>query len=143
MSNPYAHVSLDGTPGTIEVVHETEEITVLDLAGEFDIDVSPDVKLHAERIFADAKHLIIDLSETTFIDSSLIHTLFTADETAKATGCCYIVQIGDNPQIHRLLTITGANRQLATAATRPEALNLINNGGLQRHQGVRRPLRQL
>lgn len=132
MSSPYAHVSLTGSSGTIEVVHETDEITVLDLAGEFDIDVSPDVSLHAERVFADAKDLIIDLSETTFIDSSLIHALFKADETAKATGCGFIVQTGDNPQINRLLTITGVNRELATAATRPEALELINNG-LQRH----------
>ncbi len=142
MSNPYAHVSLNGIPGTIEVVYETNEITVLDLAGEFDIDVSPDVKMQAERIFADAKHLIINLTETTFIDSSLIHTLFKADETAKASGCGFIVQIGGNPQIRRLLAITGVDRQLATAATRPEALNLINNG-LERRHGVYRHLRQL
>ena len=62
---------------------ETDEIAGLCLEGEFDLANAPQIIEEAERLVADEKQLILDLSEATFIDSSVIHALLRVGAEAK------------------------------------------------------------
>jgi anti-sigma B factor antagonist len=107
-------------------VHDaTDAITVLDLEGEFDIFTAPTIIEHAERALADNKHLIVNLSDATFIDSSIIHALFQASDAAKSADRVFVLQFGTHPAVERVLSITAADKELNTAPTRADAIDLI------------------
>jgi anti-anti-sigma factor len=112
--------------GTIEVAREAEAITALDLYGEFDLSSSPQIVEHAQRAIDDDNHLIINLSEATFIDSSVIHALFRAASAAKGRGNACVLQLGTAAIVKRVMTLTCTDKQIATARTRAEAINLIH-----------------
>jgi anti-anti-sigma factor len=111
--------------GTIEVVREADTIIALDLYGEFDITSSPEIVEHAERAVDADNHLIINLSDTTFIDSSVLHALFRAAAAATARGNVCVLQLGTAAIIERVITLTGTDKEIATANTREEAIELI------------------
>ena len=109
----------------IQVVDTADEITALDLEGEFDISAAPAIMEHAKQALGAGKHLIVNLSGATFIDSSTIHALFTADAAAKEAGRTFILQFGTRASVKRVLAITGADKALRIARTREDAIRLI------------------
>jgi anti-anti-sigma factor len=121
--------------GTIEVVREADRITALDLYGEFDINSSPQIIEHAQRVLDDDNHLVINLSGTTFIDSSVVHILFHAAAVAKARGSVLVIQLGTTAIVGRVITLTRADKEIARASTRAEAINLIHKQLAQREFG--------
>jgi|SRR5436190_24053634 len=109
----------------IHLVDATQTIVALDLEGEFDIDAAPMVVDHADRVLAGGKDLIINLSDATFIDSSIIHALFKANEAAESAGRKFVLQFGTHAAVERVLSITGADTSLPTAPTRTQAIEVI------------------
>lgn len=109
----------------IEVVHATDEIVALDLGGEFDISTAPELTQHVEHVLASGKHLIVNLSDATFIDSSIVHALFAADAAARASGRTFVLQFGTHAAVERVLEITGTDKALPNASTRRAAIGLI------------------
>jgi anti-anti-sigma factor len=87
----------------------------------------PEILERAERAIEAGKHLIVNLSGATFIDSSTIHALFTANEAAKDAGRAFVLQFGTHASVKRVLAITGADRTLPTARTRKDAVELIRS----------------
>ncbi len=109
--------------GTVDV---TGAITAIDLKGEFDVANAPEVIEHAERVLEAGRHLIMNLSDATFIDSAIVHALFRVNETAGSKGRQCVLQFGTHPGVERVLSMTGADKKLACASTRREAIDLIN-----------------
>jgi len=109
----------------VRMVDATDGIVALDLEGEFDIDSAPTILEHANEVLAAGKNLIVNLSGATFIDSSVVHALFKADEGAKGAGRVFVLQFGTHAAVERVLSITGADRTLRTAKTRNAAIELI------------------
>ena len=109
----------------VRVVEATDEIVALDLEGEFDISAAPDVAVHAKRAIDAGKHLILNLSDVTFIDSSMIHALFAAEAAAAKSGRRFVLQFGTHAAVERVLEITGTDKALTTAPTREAAIGLI------------------
>ena len=60
---------------TIRVRGEADDIVSLYLRGEFDAFNASEITHHALRALAAEKHLVLDLSDTTFIDASVIGAL--------------------------------------------------------------------
>lgn len=118
-------VPFNGRPGTITVVDATDTIAALDLDGEFDTTQAPEMVELAERLLGERKHLIVNLTPATFIDSAVVHALFRADAAAKQHGRAFVVQLGTAHGVERVLEITGAAKNLATAPDRDEAIRLI------------------
>jgi anti-anti-sigma factor len=113
-------------PGTIKEIAVTDTITALDLEGEIDIALSPQLIEHAQRVLTSSKHLIINLSDTTFIDSSVIHALFTSDTAAQNADRAFVVQLATAATVERVITITTADKKLTVAHNRNDAVNLIH-----------------
>jgi ABC-type transporter Mla MlaB component len=68
--------------GVIRVVPETGEIVALCLEGDFDLTNAPALGDEIDRALERGKGLILDLSEATFIDSSVINVLVRASKAA-------------------------------------------------------------
>lgn len=111
--------------GELDVLAETDEITALRLTGEFDLRNAPQVVDNGERLLADDKQLILDLSEATFIDVAVIHALLRLEAEARKNGRVVVLQLGTAPIVERLIEISQIDRVLPRVSTRPEALKKI------------------
>jgi anti-anti-sigma factor len=113
----------------IEAVDVADGIAALDLRGEFDLTSADAIVEHAEHVLAAGKHLILNLSGATFIDSSTIHALFKADSAARKAGRAFVLQFGSRAAVARVLSITGTDEALPIRPTREQAIEFIAGGG--------------
>ena len=121
--------TLPETPACqIEAVDVADGIAALDLEGEFDLTAADAIVEQAEEILAAGKHLIVNLSGATFIDSSTIQALFKADAAARKAGRVVVLQFGSRASVARVLSITGADEALPIRPTREQAIELIAGG---------------
>jgi anti-anti-sigma factor len=114
--------------GKIRVVPEADDIVVLTLEGDFDLANAPKLGEQLDRVLEANKDLILDLSEVTFIDSSVINELFRAARVAKESGQTAVLQLGTAPNVERILEIVGIESVLPCADRRHAAIKLIESG---------------
>lgn len=112
-------------PGELHVLAETDEIAALCLEGEFDLADAAQITEQGKRLVADERQVIVDLSEATFIDSSIIHALFHVAAEARKTGRVVVLQLGTAAIVERVIQISNIERVLPRASTRPEAIDMI------------------
>jgi anti-anti-sigma factor len=113
------------------VIHEvdvTEAITALDLEGEFDIAAVPVLDEAVQKTVDAERHLIVNVSDVTFIDSATVNALFNADAAARDKGLEFVLQFGTHATVERVFSIIGVDSRLRTAPTRAEAIELIRRG---------------
>jgi anti-anti-sigma factor len=113
--------------GTLRVVSETDEIVALSLEGEFDMANAPRIVEASERVLVNNKYLILDLSQATFIDSSVINALFVARKQANARGQLAVLQLGTSAIVELILKLSGIERVLPRVHTRAEAIEPSDN----------------
>jgi anti-anti-sigma factor len=112
-------------PGELQVVAETDEIAALSLEGDFDLANASRIVEEGERLLAD-KHLIVDVSEATFIDSTVIEALLRLHEEAARNGRVAVLQAGTTAAVELAIGVSGIDRVMARTATRPEAIHTIH-----------------
>jgi anti-anti-sigma factor len=115
----------DVVAANIRVVRATDTTTALAVEGECDLTTAPGLSDIAQRVIAEGRNLIIDLSDVSFLDASTVRALLDADVAAQQRGCELVVQLGRATFVERVLSITGADRKLVTAATRGAAMALV------------------
>jgi anti-sigma B factor antagonist len=118
----------DTETGVIRLVDTTDTISTLVLEGEFDLDDASTVFEHCRRVLDGDRDLIVNLSDATFIDSSIVHALFKVDEVASRAGRRFVLQCATDTHVQRVLSITDASEKLATATTCTDAIALIESG---------------
>jgi anti-anti-sigma factor len=94
----------------------------VEVSGEVDIAVAPALSTALSTAAHDAEQVIVDLSGVTFIDSTGLHVILTAqDEIHQSKG--RLVLIPGPSQVQRLFEITGVASRLefATDPGDPEA----------------------
>jgi anti-anti-sigma factor len=111
------------TEGQIDVEHLSATTAAVVLRGEHDVYTVPALRerfgeLHARELF-----VIVDLSHTSFLDSSVLGAMLGATETARGQGKGVAVVLGDPPTdaVARIFEVTGLADVLPTRATRDEA----------------------
>jgi anti-anti-sigma factor len=116
------------TEGQIEVEHLSATTAAVVLRGEHDIYTVPALRerlgeLHAKELF-----VMIDLSQTAFLDSSVLGAMLGATEAARAQGKGVAVVLGEPPTetVARIFEVTGLADVLPTRATRAEAHELFS-----------------
>jgi anti-sigma B factor antagonist len=115
-----------GDDARVQVTQETEGIVAISLEGEFDLANSTLIREQAERALDDQNHLIINLSQATFIDSSTIHTLVQTHNGAVERGQVVVLQLATATAVERVLEIAGIVQHLPRAGTRSEAVETIH-----------------
>jgi anti-sigma B factor antagonist len=96
--------------------------TVLELHGELDLVASPAIKRRIREVIdAGKRRLIIDLSDATFIDSTLLHVLAASWRALQRTGGDLTVLCKARP-ICRVLELTGMRSIVGVSASLDQAL---------------------
>ncbi len=86
-----------------------DDIFVVALAGEHDLYTAPQVQQALRSaIAAGARTSVVDLTETTFLDSTMLHVLLSARSELRDGRRLLLVT--DNPTIKRVFEITGTDR---------------------------------
>jgi anti-anti-sigma factor len=111
--------------GVIRVLPETDGIVAVCLDGDFDLSNAAALSEQVERAQENGNDLILDLSQTTFIDSSIIHVLFDAARAVEGRNQTVILQLGTVPIVERALEIADIERVLPRARDREEAVRMI------------------
>ena len=111
--------------GAIRVVPETDEIIAVYLEGDFDLSNAPALGDEIDRALEGGNDLIVDLSEATFIDSSVINALMRASKKAVGRAQAIILQLGTAAIVERALELAGIELVLPRAHERQEAVRII------------------
>lgn len=84
-------------PGTVDVVTETDppHIATISLLGDCDISTAPQLTDALART-RHSTHTLIDLCDCTFIDSTIVGFLYTAQREAEARGGRLAVVVPSN-----------------------------------------------
>jgi anti-anti-sigma factor len=98
-------------------------VPIAQVRGEIDLSNVADVRATiASAVTNTAQGLIVDLSETTYIDSRGVHLLFEiAERMARSQQQLFVVVPPDSP-IRRLLGITHFEQAAAIEATAGDAI---------------------
>lgn len=96
---------------------------VLAISGDADLHAAPELRSRiAAEIDDGAKLVVVDLSETTFVDSMALGVLLGALKRLRASGG-EMVLIVSRPDIRRIFEITLLDRIFPLYASRDEALS--------------------
>ena len=114
-----------GAPFAVEAIASPEGVAVVSLAGELDMAAAPLVRTHADSA-AGARALVLDLSEATFVDSSMLKELLRASAEL-ARYDTRLVLAGLPPAVRRLLDLTRTAALFTIAEDREAALRLLED----------------
>jgi anti-sigma B factor antagonist len=107
------------------VSRETDGVVVISLEGEWDMANAALLSEKTEQALDDQKHLILDLSHATFIDSSTIHTLVKTHEAASKQRQAVVLQLATAASVERILEVSGIDQLIPRASSRSRAIQII------------------
>lgn len=97
-------------------------ITILDVAGELDLFTSPKLQEALNGVLGQGQpRVIVNLSETSYLDSTALRVLTAARQEAQEAGG-KVGLIYTQPPIDRLMTITGLKDLFPIFPSEAEAL---------------------
>ena len=108
--------------GTIRVDRETDGITAVCLEGDCDLTNAPVLDDEIDRALESGTGLILDLSDATFIDSSVIREIVVASRSARHERRRFNVQAPAGRPIARRLRLMHLDRLVPVCHSRVEAL---------------------
>jgi anti-sigma B factor antagonist len=98
------------------------DVWVISLAGEVDLYTAPEFKQQLLDVIAEgASHVVVDLTDTTFIDSTTLGVLVGGVKRLRPKGGQLSIVCSDR-NITKIFEITGLNRVFSIHADRTEAL---------------------
>jgi anti-sigma B factor antagonist len=100
-----------------------DDTHVIAVTGEIDLFTAPEFKQRMSALIdAGRSRLVVDLSETTFIDSSSLGVLIGAHRRLKLRGGALLV-VSDNEAITKTFKITGLDGVFTLTSSVDEALS--------------------
>ena len=112
---------MDRDLGTVGTERLADSLWVLQLAGEHDLSTVPAVEAAFERIAETGTTVVVDLSDATFIDSTVIRTLLRSMER----GENLLLVVPRRGAVRRALELTGVSKLLPVFETRAAALRAV------------------
>jgi anti-sigma B factor antagonist len=98
---------------------------VIALSGELDLHTCPEFKEELVAVIGrGATHVVVDLADTTFIDSTALGVLLRGVERLRAADGRLSVACRD-PRICKVFEVTGVDRVFTVYGTREEALGQV------------------
>lgn len=98
--------------GGIERRDEAYGPVVLALLGEHDVSTAPDLRSSLEQAIGEGRGVVVDLSETVFLDSSVLHALIDADHVLRGRDGArpsegLALRFGDALAIRKVFEVAG------------------------------------
>lgn len=105
-----------------------DDAYVVAVAGEVDLYTNPELKQELLTVIGNgARHVVVDLTETTFIDTTTLGVLVGAVKRLAAGGGELSLVCADR-NITKIFEITGLDRAFLIDPTRAEALERLGVG---------------
>ena len=112
----------------VDVLDLTDRLSVIAVHGQADLHTASDLRSAiSEAIDRGAVHLVVDLSEATFIDSMTLGVLLGAVKRLRPTGGAVSVVCTD-PHIRRIFEITLLDRIFTLYPNRQAAVDGAGGG---------------
>src|SRR2546421_2267850 len=103
-------------------------ISLISLAGEVDLYTAPEFKQQLlEVIGQGAKTVLVDLTDTTFIDSTTLGVLVGGVKRLRPNGG-QLALVCDDRNITKIFEITGLDRVFTIYPTREDAIAKLGDG---------------
>lgn len=113
--------------GTLEV-ESVGEVHVVRLLGEHDLATVPELG-RVLRALADGDGgVVVDVSETEFMDASIVGALAEGDLVLQERGRRLVLQMGTRPLVRRLLEVAGVERLFTCGNGRAGAVEMACPG---------------
>jgi anti-anti-sigma factor len=113
--------------GTVEVAHPQHGLAVVSMRGEHDLSTAPELT----RALAEAaahSNVVVDLSECTFIDSTVLNALAKTARAVHAQGERLVLVIpSETSQVARIAQMTHLAEILSIHSTHRAALASIQS----------------
>lgn len=110
--------------GWCEVERPGDGVGVVVVRGEHDLTTAPEVSARLEALGAEARHVVLDVSQTTFLDSSILHVIYQFAARQRDAGRQIVLQLSTEPIVLRVLEVSGLLSELPCARSRDEAVAL-------------------
>ena len=102
---------------------------VISLSGEVDLYTAPEFKQQLLDVIGQgAKHVVVDFSNTTFIDSTTLGVLVGGVKRLRTNGGQLSLVCSDR-NITKIFEITGLDRVFTIHLTRDEAISTLTSAG--------------
>jgi anti-sigma B factor antagonist len=102
---------------------------VLTVHGEHDLHTAPDLRRRLDDLIDGGDPIVVDLSPSTFIDSSILGVILDARRRAREAGVALTVAQADGAvAVSRVLQVTGLRSQLPVHDTLEAALSEAARG---------------
>jgi anti-sigma B factor antagonist len=108
--------------GKYRLVRPRSGAVVIELYGEHDLVTSARLGTILGTLVSSHDLVVVDLSETEFIDSTVLLALVQADRQARENGSAFGLQLGTEHVVRKALEITNLLDRLEHHPTREEAL---------------------
>jgi anti-sigma B factor antagonist len=106
-----------------------DSVQVISLTGEVDLYTAPEFKQELLRVIGDgAKQVVVDFTDTTFIDSTTLGVLVGGVKRLRPEGGQLSLVCSDR-NITKIFEITGLDRVFTIYGSRDEALNALASSG--------------
>ena len=106
----------------------SDHVFVVALSGEVDLYVAPELKQQLlEVVGRGAKHVIVDLTNTTFVDSTTLGVLIGIVRRLRANEGQLSVVCSDR-NVAKTFELTGLDRVFAMYETREQAIAALDGG---------------
>jgi anti-anti-sigma factor len=105
-------------------------VAMVRLLGEHDLASAPAVTQTMQTLARCCESVVVDLSETVFIDCTIIHRLIEADANLASRGQGFALQIGTEPIVAKALELCGVRKRLGNAPTREEAVEIARRSAV-------------
>jgi anti-anti-sigma factor len=99
-------------------------VAIVVLEGEHELFNAPKLRRQLEGLIGEGLGVVIDLTQATFLDSSVVAVLLRARERAEAAGVPLSIVLDDSTgePVRRMFEITGLASILHVVGSRAEAL---------------------
>jgi anti-sigma B factor antagonist len=105
-----------------------DDTYAISLSGEIDLYTAPEFKQQLLEVIGEgAKHVVVDLTSTTFIDSTTLGVLVGGLRRLRSADGQLSIVCSD-PNITKIFEITGLDRVFDVVGTRDEALASLPDG---------------
>jgi anti-sigma B factor antagonist len=114
----------------IELDRSHDGAVVVVLKGEHDVYTAPSLREQINAVILERVPFVIDLSQATFIDSSVLRVLLEARRQAQEEGLGFAVALGDGEAtgVRRILEVTGLLPVFPVLPARDAALEAAKSG---------------
>jgi len=106
-------------------------VVVVAVHGEHDIASAPGLRAAIEEALSRSQHVVVDLTSSTFVDSTVLGVLLAARERAQEEELGFAVVLepaAGDPAVRRILEVTGLDELLPVRAERDAAVQAMAEG---------------